>query len=401
LDLRFSNEELDFREEVREFLARDFTPELRAAAARQAGIFADYELTLRWWSILCERGWIAPSWPKEYGGTGWSPVERYLFDRECAIAGTPVLPAMGLVMCGPVLMRFGTAEQKAYFLPRIRSGECFFCQGYSEPQAGSDLAALATRAVLEDGHYVINGTKIWTTYAHHANWMFALVRTSIEGKPQAGITFLLLPMSLTGIQVRPIISISADHDVNQVFFTDVRVPVANRVGEENGGWQIAKYLLEFERGGHSHAARVQRVIENARALIAECRAHGAASQEARDLELELAELEIANMSIEMLERRMLCQVLSGKSSGDAGASTLKLLGAETLQAATDLAMRALGEYACVDQRLARGSHPLVATIGPKNGSVATARYLNMRAASIFGGSTEIQRNILARAALGL
>jgi alkylation response protein AidB-like acyl-CoA dehydrogenase len=374
---------------------------LREAAARQAGLYADYELARSWWTILYERGWITPNWPVEHGGTGWTAVQRYIFDRECAMAGTPVLPAMGLQLCGPVLMRFGTAEQKAFFLPRIRSGEIFFCQGYSEPQAGSDLAALQTRAEPDAGHYILNGTKLWTTYAQHANWMFALVRTSIVGKPQAGITFVLVPMDADGLTVQPIISMSGDHDVNQVFLSDVRVPLANRVGDENQGWQIAKYLLEFERGGGSHSAHIQRVIESARSLInSRCDENGRPDPDP-DLTRDLAELEIVSMSIDLTERRIISQRSTGQNIGDAAASMLKLLGAETVQKVTELAMRALGDYATVNQTKARGSKPSDDAVGPKDACVPTARYLNMRAATVFGGSSEIQRNILARAALGI
>jgi alkylation response protein AidB-like acyl-CoA dehydrogenase len=399
VDISLSNADIAFRDEVRMFIGSSFTQELREASLRQAGLFADYELTRRWWAILYDRGWITPNWPAEYGGAGWTPMQRYIYDRECAMAGTPVLPTMGIQMCGPVIMRFGTPEQKAFFLPHIRSGEIFFCQGYSEPQAGSDLAALQTRAERDGDDYVLNGTKLWTTYAQHANWMFALVRTSSSGKPQAGISFLLLPMHSDGLVVRPIISISDDHDVNQVFFSNVRVPVSGRIGAENQGWQIAKYLLEFERGAGNHSGRIQRALDSARALIAS-RQHDRGVPDA-DLGRDLAELEIANMSIDMTERRVISKLSTGQNVGDATASMLKLLGAETLQKVTELAMRALGDYAMIDQTKARGWAPIAAAIGPRYACVPTARYLNMRAATIFGGSSEIQRNILARAALDL
>ena len=251
MDEQKTSADLAFRREVRDFLDDKFTPELRALTARQAGVFAEGELALRWHRILFERGWIAPAWPEEFGGPGWTGDQRAIFQEECARVGTPRLPAMGLSLCGPVIMRYGTAEQKAFFLPRMLSGEHYWCQGYSEPQSGSDLASLQTRAVRDGDDYVVDGSKLWTTHAHYANWIFLLVRTSTEGKPQAGISFLVCPMDTPGITVRPILSMSGEHEVNQVYFDGVRIPVANRMGEENQGWTVAKYLLEFERGGGS------------------------------------------------------------------------------------------------------------------------------------------------------
>ena len=242
MDEALSPEDLAFRDEVRTFLDAKFSPELRELSARQAGVFAEGELARRWHRILYEQGWIAPLWPTEYGGTGWTGAQREIFQAECAKVGTPSLPAMGLSLCAPVIMKFGSEAQKAYFLPRILSNEHYWCQGYSEPQSGSDLASLQTRAMRDGADYVVNGSKIWTTHAHYANWIFLLVRTSTEGKQQQGISFLVSPMDAPGITVRPIISMSGDHEVNQVFFDNVRIPVANRMGEENQGWTVAKYL---------------------------------------------------------------------------------------------------------------------------------------------------------------
>src|SRR5437764_2585735 len=263
-DMDAARDDLAFREEVRSFLEAALTPDIRTAQARQAGVFSEGELCRRWHKVLYEQGWVAPSWPAEYGGPGWSPMQRFIFADECARANAPVLPAMGLQMCGPVLMRYGTPEQKAFFLPRMLSGEHYWCQGYSEPQSGSDLASLQTRAVRDGDDYVVSGTKLWTTHAHFANWMFLLVRTDPDVKPQAGISFLLTPMDAPGLSVRPIISISGEHEINQVFFDDVRVPAANLVGEENQGWSVAKYLLEFERGAGAQAARLKTMLDGAR-----------------------------------------------------------------------------------------------------------------------------------------
>ena len=391
-----------FRAEVRAFLNNALTPDLRTEAARQAGVFASGPLAKRWHRILYERGWIAPSWPVEYGGTGWSPTERHIFADECARAEAPVLPAMGLQMCGPVLMGYGTPEQKAYFLPRILSGEHYWCQGYSEPQSGSDLASLQTRAVRDGDDYVVNGSKIWTTHAQFANWMFLLVRTSTEGRPQAGISFLLTPMDTPGLSVRPIISISGEHEINQCFFDEVRIPIANRVGEENQGWAVAKYLLEFERGAGSAAGRLKRLAERAKA-IARHAEDGAESlwSASPDFRRRLLELEMKIEGHDFSEQRAAAALSAGRGIGDATASRLKLTSSELTQVATELALEALGAFAAPDQRASLEGVSNRAPVGGDWALTPTARYLNARANTIFGGTSEVQRNILARVALGV
>ncbi len=402
MDLELAPADLAFREQVRAFLAAKLTPELRAAAARQAGVFAEGELARRWQRILYEQGWVAPSWPREYGGAAFTHVQRYIFDSECAAAGAPALPAMGLQMCGPVLMAYGTQAQKEYFLPRTLSGAHYWCQGYSEPQSGSDLASLQTRAVRDGDEYVVTGSKIWTTHAQHANWMFMLVRTSAEGKAQRGISFLLVDMATPGITVKPIISISGEHEVNQVFFDEVRIPVANRVGEENQGWTVAKYLLEFERGGGAWSARIKGLLRQLRAIAVVEQSDGGGPLAADpSFRRRLAELEAEVMAVEFTERRVVSNLSTGANAGDAVASLLKLKGSETQQRVTELLVEALGCYATPDQRAALGWHATGAPIGPEYARTPVARYLNGRAATIFGGSSEIQRNILARAVLGL
>ena len=401
MDISLAPQDLAFRDEVRRFLGEKFTTELRDEAARQSGVFADADLNRRWHRILFEKGWIAPSWPMEYGGTGWSAVQKYIFDNECAEAGTPSLPAMGLQMCGPCLMGYGTAEQKAYHLPRILSGENYWCQGYSEPQSGSDLASLQTRAVRDGDHYVVNGSKIWTTHAQFANWMFLLVRTNSESKPQAGISFLLLDMKTPGLTVKPIITMSGEHEVNQCFFDDVRIPVVNRVGEENQGWTVAKYLLEFERGG-TYAARIRGMLRKVKRIAeAEQGGDGRALIEDNIFAQKLAEAEIAIMAVDFTERRVISQLSAGGPVGDATASMLKLKGSQVMQLVTELGLEALGAYAQPDQRpaLTRGSNQK--PVGPDYGLTVTARYLNTRAATVYGGSSEVQHNILARIALNL
>jgi alkylation response protein AidB-like acyl-CoA dehydrogenase len=385
-----------FRDEVRRFLDQALTPDIRAAQARQAGVFGEGELCRRWHEILYEKGWVAPAWPKEYGGTGWSPMQRFIFADECARADAPVLPAMGLQMCGPVLMRYGTDAQKAFFLPRMLSGEHYWCQGYSEPQSGSDLASLQTRAVREGDDYVVNGTKLWTTHAHFANWMFLLVRTSTEGKAQAGISFLLTPMDTPGLTVRPIISISGEHEVNQVFFDEVRIPLANRVGEENQGWTVAKYLLEFERGGGAQASRLASLLRDARHIAS---SDGGPWEDAA-FRRRWTGLDIELQALDEAEREVASILSSGRSVGDATASRLKLTVSDLLQRITELRVEALGPYAAADQREALGMGANRAPVGPEHALTPMAKYLNSRAATIYGGSQEIQHNILARVLLG-
>ncbi|HEY2751606.1 acyl-CoA dehydrogenase family protein [Phenylobacterium sp.] len=383
-----------FREEVRAFLQAALSPDIRAAQARQAGVFSEGDLCRRWHKVLHAKGWVAPSWPKEYGGPGWTPMQRFIFADECARANAPVLPAMGLQMCGPVLMKYGTPEQKAFFLPAMLSGEHYWCQGYSEPQSGSDLASLQTRAVRDDDHYVVSGSKMWTTHAHFANWMFVLVRTDTEVKPQAGISFLLTPMDAPGLTVRPIISISGEHEINQVFFDDVRVPAANLVGDENQGWSVAKYLLEFERGAGAQAARLKTMLDSALEIA---RAEGLDDPAFRQ---RWCAIDIQLQALDHAERSVAETLMAGKSVGDTIASRLKLTVSTLLQLVTELAMEALGPYAAPDQREALGMGANRPPVGPGYALTPTAKYLNSRAATIYGGSNEIQHNILARVLLG-
>ena len=393
MDLELRDEDLAFQAEVRAFLDANLTPELRAAGAGLTSVFCEPRFSLPWQRILHARGWAAPAWPKEYGGPGWNEVQRSIFSAECARAGAPSLSPMGLKMVGPVIMGYGTPEQKAYYLPRILSGEDYWCQGYSEPGSGSDLASLQMRAVSDGDHYVLSGSKIWTTHAHFANRMFCLIRTSTEGKSQQGITFLLLEMNTPGIEVKPIITLAGEHEVNQVFFDNVRVPKANRIGEENQGWTVAKYLLEFERGGGS-APGLQVGLGRAQ-TIAEVSDGDDAAHRRR-----LTEAEIAVTAIDMSERMVLASLAGGKNPGPAS-SMLKINGTEAMQRLDEISIAALGAYAHVDQPQAREPGSNVEAVGPHEGLVAMPRYLNNRAASIYGGSNEIQRDIIARLVLGL
>ena len=393
MDLELTGEERAFREEVRDFLAKALPPELAEAGRRTTSVFCDPRYTLPWQRILHARGWAAPSWPVEYGGPGWSEMQRAIFAAECARAGAPPLAPMGLRMAGPVIMGHGTAEQKAHYLPRILSGEDYWCQGYSEPGAGSDLASLKLRAESDGEDYVLSGSKIWTTHAQFASRMFCLVRTDASGKPQTGITFLLLDMTSPGITVKPIITLAGEHEVNQVFFDEVRVPQANRVGRENDGWTVAKYLLEFERGGGS-APGLQVALQRAR-RIAE--AEGYDDRHARR---RLAEAEISVQAIDISERRVLSALSAGRNPGPAS-SMLKINGTEAMQRVDELALDAAGAYAAVDQKAAREPGSNLDPVGPEHSLTVMARYLNDRAASIYGGSNEIQRDIIARLVLGL
>jgi alkylation response protein AidB-like acyl-CoA dehydrogenase len=383
-----STDPTQFRAEVRAFLDHALTPELRQAGSEQIGVFSPPEIGRLWHRRLYERGWITPTWPMEHGGRGWGPQQRFIFEQECALANAPTLSSAGLLMLGPLLIHFGTVEQKARFLPRLRSGEDYWCQGYSEPGAGSDLAALRCRARREGDDYVIDGTKIWTTHAHCADWIFLLVRTSTHERPQQGISFLLADMRSPGVTVEPIISMSGEHEVNQVFFDDVRTAAANRIGEEGDGWTIAKRLLEFERSG-VYGPRVRRILAHARRLA---EADGRRWRDA-DFRRRYAELAIECDALETGELR----ILLGNDSKSSGVATslLKLAGTETLQRASELCVMAGGTSSMYAYDLTRPDG------AAHEAAVAMARYLNTRAATIYGGSSEVQRNILAKTALNL
>ena len=400
MNLDLSAEDLAFQAEVRAFIAANLPADLQEAGRRATSVFIDRRFSLAWQKILHAKGWVAPSWPVEYGGTGWNEMQRHIFAMECIRAGAPSLSPMGLRMVGPCIMRYGTAEQKAYYLPRLLAGEDYWCQGYSEPGAGSDLASLQLRAVSDGDDYVLNGSKIWTTHAHWANRMFCLVRTKADGKPQAGITFLLLDMDTPGIAVKPIITLAGEHEVNQVFFDDVRVPKSGRLGEENDGWTVAKYLLEFERGGGSSPSlrvSLQRLREMAKGEASDA---GGALFWDPAFRARLAEVEIAVTAIEVTEHRMLSALSSGKNPGPAS-SMLKTQSTEAMQKIDELAIDVAAHYAAVDQMEAREAGSNITPVGPDHSLVTMARYLNNRAGSIYGGSNEVQRNIMAKLVLGL
>lgn len=389
---KYSDSELAFQREVRDFMRAQYTEELatkiRSPETFKAGM-------IEWQKKLDAKGWAANGWPVEHGGCGWSATEKSIYVNEMALAGAPDVVPMGIKMVGPVLYTFGSDEQKQRFLPPTKASDIWWCQGYSEPGAGSDLAALQTRAVREGDEYVVNGAKTWTTYAQHADWIFCLVRTGTEGKPQEGISFLLIDMRSPGISVSPIISIDDEHHLNEVSFTDVRVPVANRIGEENQGWTYAKALLEYERTALSGLGFCLRTLQRIRDYASRENHGGRALIEDPDFQARLADVEIEVMSLEFLELRVLNAVDSGGAPG-MESSLLKLKGSECQQAVQTLQWDVAAAYGGIlPDELSPDE------IGHDYGNAARREYLFGRASTIYGGSSEVQRNIIAKFALGL
>jgi len=400
VDLTFSPEDEEFRNEVQAFLAEKLTPEMRQAAKKTTTVFADKALAMRWQKILLEKGWAVPAWPVEHGGTGWSPTQKYIFNEECAKAGAPGLIPLGLRMLAPVLFKYGTDEQKSHYLPKMLSGEHYWCQGYSEPGSGSDLSSLKTAAVKDGDDYIVNGTKIWTTHAQFADHIFCLVRTDATGRPQAGITFLLLPMNLPGIKVEPIITIAGDHEVNQVFFDDVRVPQSNRVGPENEGWTVAKYLLEFERGGGGVTPRLKVGLEEMKTIADKESDGGRRLFDDPGFRKKISELEIRTRALEFAELSNLARMSRGESPGP-GSSLAKNTSVEIEQDLVTLKLESIQHYGLPHANLISLNGHNEPWVGPDYAETVTSRYLNSRAASVFGGSREVQKNIIAKVVLGL
>ena len=391
----FSPENEVFRAEVQAFLDSAMTDDLKEAGRKKTSIWQEPVSANAWQRILYEKGWLVPDWPVEYGGTGWSLTQRYIFAQECARYETPGISPMGLKMCGPMLIGYGSEEQKSYYLPRILSGEHIWCQGYSEPGSGSDLASLKTSSVADGDDYLVNGTKIWTSFAHHANMMFALVRTSSEGKVQQGISFLLIDMTSPGITIKPIINLEGSHELNQVFFDNVRVPKANRVGEENQGWTVAKYLLQFERLSMA-SIELRRLLTRAKRMT---ELDEYANVEGSEFRRKIAALEIECEAIEVSEQRVLVQLGAGEPPGSVS-SVLNAVSSETLQSADELGVEIGAYYALPYQPGALGVDGDPA-IGPELMLPVVPSFLNNRMRTIAGGSSEIQRNIVAKSILGL
>ena len=402
MDMNFTPEELAFRDEVRAFLADNLAPELARKVANHEHLSkAESE---GWHAALNRRGWLANHWPKEYGGPGWTTVQKYLFETECALAHSPRIVPFGLSMLGPVLIKYGTEAQKAHWLPRILNGDDWWCQGYSEPGAGSDLAGVKTSAVRDGDHYVVNGQKTWTTLGQHANMIFCLVRTDPAAKKQSGISFLLVDMATPGIEIRPIITLDGAHEVNEVFFTDVRVPVANLVGEENRGWDCAKYLLTYERTNIAGVGFSMAALARLKEVAARVRRNGRPLAEDPLFAARLARVEIDLENMKTTNLRVIAAVAGGGVPG-AESSMLKIRGTVIRQEITALLRRAMGPQArpfvaeALEGRLDEAQR--AALPGPEEAATAAASYFNNRKLSIFGGSNEIQRNIISKMILGL
>ena len=402
LEFDVSPEDRSFREMVREFLRTDLPEALRAGSRATPTVFAEPEISRVWQAILYDKGWLAYNWPREFGGTGWSPTQRYLFEKECALADAPGLPVLGLKLLAPVLCAYGTPDQQAFYLPKILSGEHYWCQGFSESSAGSDLASLRTRASREGSDYLLNGSKLWTTHAHFADHIFCLARTDSSVKAQRGISFFLVDMHQPGVKVRPIRTLAGDHEVNEVFLDNVRVPATDLVGAEGQGWSIAKFLLENERGGSCHAPRLL-------ADIARLRDEAAQEPAGDDTALiddaafasQLARLELEAQALEITELRILEQVGLGERPGPQS-SIVKLVASDLRRHVDALAVSVFG-YVGLQLELQR---PLYGSTAPEpahttSAQVAMPRYLNSQAWAIFGGSNEIQRSIIAKTVLML
>jgi len=395
MEIEFSPEDLAFRDEVRQFIEENYPTYLREMKSR--GEMGKEDI-LAWHKVLHKKGWVAPHWPKDYGGCEWNVTQRYIWGEENARAETQPLLPFGLSMVGPVIYTYGSEEQKARFLPRILSGEDWWCQGYSEPGSGSDLASLRTKAVRDGDEYVINGSKTWTTLAQYADWMFCLCRTDPDAKQQEGISFILIDMKTPGITVRPIITIDGGHEVNEVFLEDVRVPAENLIGEENKGWTYAKFLLGNERSGIAGVARSKKAIERLKTIAGSETVDGEPLIKTDEFKRKIADLEIDLSALEFTELRTLASESKGKGPGPES-SILKIKGTEIQQRITELTVEAVGHYAFpYNAPNGDGSNEVP---GPDYARGVSQNYFNVRKTAIYGGSNEIQRNIIAKAVLGL
>jgi alkylation response protein AidB-like acyl-CoA dehydrogenase len=402
--LAFNDEELAFQREVRDWITANMPPEVAEESRRSRTSHVSKERLLQWQKKLAGKGWLCPNWPKEYGGPGWNSTQKFIFEMEMARADSPYLSSFSIKMVAPVLMKYGSPAQKQRFLPKIAAAEELWCQGYSEPGSGSDLASLRTKAVREGDHYLVNGQKIWTTNAHYADWIFCLVRTSNEGKRQEGISFLLIDMKSPGIKIDPIYLVDGTrtpmrHEVNQVFFTDVKVPVGNLVGEENKGWTYAKYLLEFERGGQAHGPRLRKAFRHLQTLSKTQLDAGAPLSASAQWREKMAALEIEIDAVEMNEMMFYSSLKTGDAPGNMG-SVVKMRGTEVGQKVTELAVEAVGWYGAPFTEL-RNYDSNVVPVGGDYVDDVSPRYFNTRKTTIYGGSSEVQRNVLAKAMLGL
>jgi alkylation response protein AidB-like acyl-CoA dehydrogenase len=398
MELNLSDADAAFQREARDFIRAALPADIKSKVERRQTLQKDDYV--RWQKILFDKGWIAPGWPVEHGGTGWTPLQRHLFEEELTAASAPRIMPFGLSMVAPVIMAFGSEAQKAHYLPRILSSEDWWCQGYSEPGSGSDLASLTTRAVADGEDYVVTGQKTWTTLAQYADMIFCLVRTSTEGKPQEGISFLLIDMHSPGIEVRPIRTIDGGVEINDVFFDQVRVPQANRVGEENKGWTYAKFLLGHERTGIAAIGRSKQELRELKAIAADEPCGDGTLAEDPAFAGKIADLEIDILALESLVLRIVADQTAGRAPGPE-ASILKIKGTEIQQRLSELALEAIGYYANPYIAEARQAGWNEAPIGPEHAANIAPHYFNWRKASIYGGTNEIQKNIIAKMVLGL
>ncbi|MDY7577094.1 acyl-CoA dehydrogenase family protein [Herbaspirillum sp. RTI4] len=398
MDLNFTPEEEAFRSTVQAFLAERLPARLSDKVAH--GKHLSKAEMQEWHNTLNTQGWLANHWPEQYGGPGWSATQKFIFEHECCLANAPRVVPFGVNMLGPVLIKYGNEAQKNYWLPRILNGDDWWCQGYSEPGAGSDLAAVKTMAVRDGDHYVVNGQKTWTTLGQHANMIFCLVRTDREAKKQAGISFLLIDMNTPGVDIRPIITLDGEHEVNEIFFTDVRVPLANLVGQENDGWTCAKFLLTYERTNIAGVGFSVAALARLKRIAAQQRRNGRPLSEDPTFAARMARVEIDLENMKTTNLRVIAAVAGGGAPG-AESSMLKICGTEIRQEISSLTRRAMGPHARPFIIEALESDYTGQHIGPEAAASAAAQYFNNRKLSIFGGSNEIQKNIISKMILGL
>ena len=398
MDLSFSKDQEIFRTEVRDFLSKNLDTDM--SSKMKLGIMLSKEEIEAWHSKLNKKGWLAGSWPKKYGGQNWGVIESFIFEEECSAVGAPRILPFAFNMLGPVLMAFGSDEQKNYWLPRMLNGDDWWCQGYSEPGSGSDLASLKTAAHREGSHYIVNGQKTWTTLGQHANMIFCLVRTSNTGKPQEGISFLLIDMHSEGIEVRPIKTIDGEHEINEVFLTNVKVPIKNLVGEENKGWTYAKYLLAHERTGIANVGLSKRRISELKKIAQSVKKNNINLTEDPLFASKLAKVEIDLANLEITNLRILSRAEAGGSPGPES-SIIKILGSEIGQEIDNLTRQALGRRAVIHAPNILDYGYNGPQVSPLATATASGVYFNNRKTSIYGGSNEIQKNILSKAVLEL
>ncbi len=398
MDMTFTAEEQAFRDEVRAFLRAELPARLaeKVRTGKHLGK-ADME---QWHAILNRRGWLASHWPQQYGGPGWNAVQKFIFDNECALANAPRIVPFGLSMLAPVLIKYGNDAQKKHWLPRILNGDDWWAQGYSEPGAGSDLAGVKTTAVRDGESYIVNGQKTWTTLGQHGNMIFCLVRTNPKAKKQEGISFLLVDMKSPGVEVRPIVTLDGDHEVNEVFFTDVRVPAENLVGEEDKGWTYAKYLLTYERTNIAGVGFSVAALERLKNFAAKQQKNGRPLAEDPLFAARLARVEIDLENMKTTNLRVIAAVAGGGVPG-AESSMLKIRGTQIRQELSSLYRRAMGPYALPFVEAAFEEGYDGEPVGPAESAPAAAQYFNLRKTSIYGGSNEVQRNIITKMILGL